>query len=62
MLGGFSSGEKPELFLIWGLVLVLGILAALVFWVYLMWQARPDVSQQQMQVKNKVCNYKIAVK
>lgn len=62
MLGGFSSGEKPELFLIWGLVLVLGILAALVFWVYLMWQARHDTAQQQLQVKNEVCNYKITVK
>lgn len=62
MLGGFSSGEKPELVLIWGLALVLGILAALAFWVYLMWQARPDTAQQQMQVKNGVCNYKITVK
>ena len=51
MFGNFSSGEKPELFIIVGLVLVLGILVALPFWVYWMWQARPDAAQRQTQTR-----------
>lgn len=62
MFGGFSNGEKPELVLIWGLALVLGILAALAFWVYLMWQARPDTAQQQTQTQDGIYIYKITVK
>lgn len=53
MPGGLSSDEKPELPLILGIALVLGILAALALFVYLMWQAMPDTDQLQTQLRKE---------